>query len=359
MPSVTSADGPVAVTGASGFIGAHTIIALLQRGYDVRGCVTDLSNKDKTEFLTRLNDDYPGTVTLHQGNLLEEGSYDSIFEDCSAVLHVGTPMGYGGVNKPQQVYDGMINGINNIVGSVRKVGSVKRLVYTSSFAAIGHPAPPGYRYTEADWASDNRDDDEKWNTENLNEKGEVGYAYGKVEGEHLVNRLAEEDGRFEAVSCCPIVVLGPLLSPVHECLGSWQWALGQTIEGKNNPRGWQALWNIVDVRDVGDAQARMIESDHCTNGSRYQLSATDESGEISAKQLQEHLQALFPQIEVGSPPAKYDDMVAKYGGPYDAPRAHCDKARAELGLETHSIEDTLRTTVQTMIDLGLVTPNVR
>ena len=153
--------------------------------------------------------------------------------------------------------------------------------------------------------------------------------------------------------------MGGRVPPVHECLGSWQWALGQTIEGKNNPRGWQALWNIVDVRDVGDAQARMIESDNCTNGSRYQLSATDESGEISAKQLQEHLQALFPQIEVGSPPAKYDDMVAKYGGPYDAPRAHCDKARAELGLETHSIEDTLRTTAQTMIDLGLVTPNVR
>ena len=186
MPSVTAADGPVVVTGASGFIGAHTIIALLKRGYDVRGCVTDLGNKDKTDFLSSLNDSHPGTVTLHQANLLEDGSYDAVIDGCSAVLHVGTPMGYGGVNKPQQVYDGMIGGINNIVGSVRNAGTVKRLVYTSSFAAIGHPAPPGYRYTESDWASDNREDDEKWNTENLNEKGEVGYAYGKVEGEHLV-----------------------------------------------------------------------------------------------------------------------------------------------------------------------------
>ena len=51
MPAVTSSSGPVAVTGASGYIGAHTIISLLQRDYEVRACVTGLSNPNKTEFL--------------------------------------------------------------------------------------------------------------------------------------------------------------------------------------------------------------------------------------------------------------------------------------------------------------------
>ena len=220
MPSVTAADGPVAVTGASGYIGAHSVIALLKRGYHVRACVTDASNPEKTEFLLALADEHPGTVSLHEANLLEDGSYDAVFKDCCAVLHVGTPMGYGGANNPQQVYDGAINGVHNIVGSVRNSGTVKRLVYTSSFAAIGHPSPPGHRYTEADWASDNREDDKNWNTENLVEKGEVGYAMAKVECEHLVNRLAAEDGRFDAISVCPCVVLGPLLTPVHELRGS-------------------------------------------------------------------------------------------------------------------------------------------
>ena len=55
MPAVTSSNGPVAVTGASGYIGAHTIISLLQRGYEVRACVTDLNNPDKTEFLKKMN----------------------------------------------------------------------------------------------------------------------------------------------------------------------------------------------------------------------------------------------------------------------------------------------------------------
>lgn len=359
MPAVTSSDGPVAVTGASGFVGSHTIIALLKRGYDVRACVTDASNPDKTEFLLAMNDEYPGSISLVQANLLEQGSYDDAFADCCAVLHVGTPMGYGGANKPQEVYDGAISGIQNIVGSIKKAGTVRRLIYTSSFAAIHHPSPPGYQFTEADWASDHRENDPDWSTEDLNAKGDVGYSMAKVECEHVVNQLAEEDGRFDAISVCPIVVLGPLLSPVHECVGSWQWHLGRTLAGNTNQRGWQALWNIVDVRDVGESQALMIESDVCKNGSRYQMSATDERGEITAKQLQEHLQALFPHIDVGAPPPEYDVIIEKYGKPYDAPRAHCDTAREELGLETHAVEDTLRTTGETMIALGLVEPRLK
>ncbi len=359
MPAVTSSSGPVAVTGASGYIGAHTIISLLQRGYDVRACVTDLSNPNKTGFLKRLNGQYDGSITLHQANLLEAGSYDDIFAECSAVLHVGQPMGYAGNNSPQEVYDGSVGGITNITGSINKVGTIKRLVYTSSFAAIAHPAAPGHKFTEGDWASDNREGDIQWNTDNLVNKGEVGYAMGKVKCEHHINRSAEENGGYEAISVNPCVVLGPLLSPIHELKGSWQFFLGRMLAGKPCQRGWQALWNIVDVRDVGEAQARIIESDVPTNGTRYMLCATDDSGEITAQQLNDHLQELFPHIEVGGVLPEYEEMIQKHGKPYDAPRAHCDKVRRELGLKTHSVMDTLKATGETMIDLKLVEPNLR
>jgi hypothetical protein len=52
-------------------------------------------------------------------------------------------------------------------------------------------------------------------------------------------------------------------------------------------------------------------------------------------------------------------MIEKHGRPYDAPRAHCDKVREDLGLETHSIEDTLRATGETMIEFGLITPKLK
>ena len=55
-------------------------------------------------------------------------------------------------------------------------------------------------------------------------------------------------------------------------------------------------------------------------------------------------------------PDEIKPMMEKYGKVYQAPLAHCDRARKELGLETHNIKDTLRQTGQTMIDLGLVKP---
>ncbi len=52
-------------------------------------------------------------------------------------------------------------------------------------------------------------------------------------------------------------------------------------------------------------------------------------------------------------------LLEKYDKVYEAPRAHCDRAREELGLETHPIEETLRQTGQTLIDLGLVEPALK
>lgn len=360
MPEVAPDRGAVAVTGASGFIGAHVVAALLTRGYDVRACVTDVSDRAKTEFLTALAAGRPGSMTLHHGNLLQPASYDDAFSGCCAVMHVGTPMGYGGRRTPQEVYDGTIAGTRNVLNTIRRTGSVRRLVYTSSFLAIFHPAPAGYVFTEQDWASDNREEDTDWNLTDLASKGDVGYAMAKVESERMINAAATECSmRFDAVSICPSAVLGPLLSPLHELVGSWQWHLGRMLAGRRCMRSWDSLWNCVDVRDVGEAEVLALESGRCVNGSRYQLTATDRSYELTVSELQERLRVLFPQIDVGGPPDEYDVMVAAHGGPFDGPRALCDKARLELGLETHDILDTLRATGETMLDLGLVEPRLR
>jgi nucleoside-diphosphate-sugar epimerase len=360
MPAVTSSDGPVAVTGASGYVGSQVVMVLIKHGYTIHACVTDLNNPDKTKHLLALNnEDFPGYVELFSGNLLEEGSYDTPFNNCSAVLHAGTPMAYGNANNPRQVYEGAVNGTKNVLNSVKKVGTVKRFIYTSSFAAIHHPMPSGYIYTEKDWASDNRESDPNWTPTRIDEDNMMAYAMAKVETEHMANRFAEKDGRFDVISVCPINVIGPLLSRVHERIGSWQWRIGRMLAGKTCEGQVNALWNIVDVRDVGESQALMIESDICKNGWRYMLCATDNSGELDLLQIQAHLQKLFPEIDVGGPPDEINQIIQKYGKVYQAPIAHCDRVREELGLETHDISDTLFETGQTMIDLGLVKPALK
>ena len=107
------------------------------------------------------------------------------------------------------------------------------------------------------------------------------------------------------------------------------------------------------------AHVLALESHVATNGDRYILSATDDSGEIDCMQMQAHLQQLFPHIDVGGAPDALKPMLEKHGRVFDAPRAHCDKARQDLGLETHAIEDTLRETGQTLIDLRIIEPKLK
>ena len=91
MPAVKVNDGPVAVTGASGYVGSHVVLALMERGYQVRACITDPNNPDKTRHLLAMNEQgLPGKLSLHKANLLEEGSYDDAFAGCTGVFHVGT-----------------------------------------------------------------------------------------------------------------------------------------------------------------------------------------------------------------------------------------------------------------------------
>lgn len=360
MPAVTPSDGPVAVTGASGYVGSHVVVALVKHGFTVHACVRDLNNPDKTNHLLDLNKkDYSGQVELFSANLLEADSYDTPFKGCSAILHAATPMGYGRENNPRQIYDGAITGTKSVLKSAKKVGTVKRFIYTSSFAAIHHPMKSGYIFTENDWASDNRENDPTWSVDRIDEDGTMSYAMAKVDCEHLVYDFAEKSGQFDAASVNPIVVLGPLLSRLHERVYSWQWFVGQMLAGNTCEREWKSLWNIVDVRDVGEAQALMVESTVCKNGTRYQLCATDESGELSVLQVQAHLKKLFPKIDVGGPPEEIHPYIEKYGAVYQAPLAHCDRARKELSLKTHAIEDTLYETGKTLIDFGLAKPAFR
>jgi hypothetical protein len=59
---------------------------------------------------------------------------------------------------------------------------------------------------------------------------------------------------------------------------------------------------------------------------------------------------------VGGAPEELEALLENGGSIFDGPRAYCDKARDELGLQTHDIKDTLLETGRTFIDLGLIVP---
>ena len=353
--AISPADGPVAVTGASGYIGSWIVRDCVEQGYRVRACVRDPNRPEKVDHLTTLNDaGLRGSVELAAGDLFEPGSYDAAFDGCSAVVHAGAAVGYNR-ETPQQVYDGCFTEVAHVLASARKSGALKRFVFTSSFAAVGHPRPEGYVFTEKDWCGDNIEAYRgRWTEDRIPENRDLAYAMAKANAERMLYREAEEDGGFEAMAILPLHVIGPLMCANHDQGWSWQNCIRYMLAGKpyKKSRGGRMLWNNVDVRDTARAHRLCAESPVAKNGSRYILSAADRSGELFTWQMQEKLKELFPALpSIGGEEMDGERPAAHT---YDSPRSYCLLARQELGLSTCSIDDTLRATGDSYFALGLL-----
>ena len=353
--AVSPADGPIAVTGTSGYIGSWIVRDLMEQGYKVRACVRDKNKPEKVDHLLALNEaGLRGQVDLYEADLFKQGSYDEPFNGCGAVIHTGATVGYN-AETPQQIYDGCFTEVKHVVESVQKAGSVKRFVFTSSFSASWHHRPQGYVFTEKDWCDDNPEKYKgAWDVKKVSERGDIAYAMGKANTERMIYKIAEEDGSFDAMAILPVHVIGPLMCANHDQSRSWQNCIKQMLQGKpfEKTRGGRMLWNVTDVRDCARAHRLCTESTLARNGSRYILAAMDRSAQLFTFELQARLKELFPAIkEVGGEPM-IDGKPAEKS--YDSPRTFSLLAKQELDLTTYSMNETLKATGDSLIRLGLL-----
>ena len=356
MSAISPADGPVAVTGASGYIGSWIVRDLMEQGYEVRACVRDQSKPGKVEHLLALNEDsnLRGDMTLFEADLGQPGSYDAPFAGCAGVIHAGAAVGYN-KETPQQVYDGCFTENEHVLESVKHSGSVNRFVFTSSFAAVGHPRPPGYVFTEKDWCGDNVEAYKGvWSEETIPKNRDIAYAMAKANTEKMIYAAADAHGGFEALAILPLHVIGPLMCANHDQGWSWQNCIKFMMQGKayKKSKGGRMLWNLVDVRDVARAHRLAAETGVGGNGSRYVLSAEDRSGKLRTWELQARLHALFPMLsDVGGEEMQGDQPAEPT---YDSPRSYCLLAKEELGLAPMSVDQSIKDTGDSYFRLGLV-----
>lgn len=238
----------VAVSGVSGFIGAQVAADLLKRGCTVHGTVRK-NVPEKLSHLTSLTE-HTGTLNVFEADLNAPGSFDEAVDGCDYAIHVASPYALN-VDDPQtDLVDPAVNGTLSFLKSCKKA-DVKKVVLTSSLAAIADGGVKGKVFDESDWNSSSTLD-------------KLAYYYSKTQAEKAAWKFVEEEAPgLKLVVINPCAVLGPsLVKSINESMAM----LSNTVNGLFY--GIIDLeFPIVDVRDVSEAHIRAMESE--TASGRY------------------------------------------------------------------------------------------
>ncbi|XVF06860.1 hypothetical protein REPUB_Repub06bG0087500 [Reevesia pubescens] len=235
----------VCVTGASGYIASWLVKFLLQRGYTVKATVREPSDPKKTEHLLAI-DEAKERLHLLKAELLDEGAFDSVVDGCIGVFHTASPF-YHNVKDPQaEMIDPALKGTLNVLRSCAKVPSIKRVVITSSIAAVvfnGRPLGPDVVVDET-WFSD----------PTFCEKSKLWYVLSKTLAEEAAWKFTKENG-IDMVSINPGLVIGPLLQPI---VNTSVEPILKLIHGAETFPN--TTYRLIDVRDVANAHVLAFEN---------------------------------------------------------------------------------------------------
>ncbi len=130
----------ILVSGGAGYIGSHTVLALLEKGYDV--VVFDNYANSCPESIRRVEELTGRKVKLYEADMLDEKSVEKIFDenpDITALIHFAGLKAVGeSVSKPVEYYENNIGGTLNLL-KVMRAHNVKNIIFSSSATVYGTP----------------------------------------------------------------------------------------------------------------------------------------------------------------------------------------------------------------------------
>ncbi|MEP0071334.1 MAG: UDP-glucose 4-epimerase GalE [Marinomonas sp.] len=134
----------ILVTGGTGFIGSHTCVELLNKGYDV--VVVDNLCNSNAEVLLRIERIAGKSVTFHQVDLLDKAALEQVFDAHSiqSVIHFAGLKAVGeSTQTPLTYYHNNLTGTLNLL-NIMAEHEVFNLVFSSSATVYGENNPIPY-----------------------------------------------------------------------------------------------------------------------------------------------------------------------------------------------------------------------
>lgn len=338
----------ICVTGANGFIASWLIRDLLAAGFVVRGTVRDPHDTEKTAHLQQIAREVGATdrFELVAADLMVPGSFDAAFADCVGIVHAAASVVFNHKDPQRGIVDPSVVGTRNVLDSAKKVGCVRRMVHTSSMAAVYRfDAQNGHVFTEADW-----------NTTSTLANDPYGLA--KVEAERTarayVDTLDDAD-KWELVHLNPGMVFGPPLIKAHAKASP---KLVRDVLSRAQPGVPRIMLSVVDVRDVAHAHIAALTAD--APPKRCLVFAEN----AWMTELMSELQSQFPDIRMGT--MHLPKPLVLLAGAVDptlnvrqlwhivgrALPMDNQLGRTTLGLRYRPVSETLRDTATPMVEHG-------
>ena len=192
----------VLVTGGSGFIALHCIDQLLEKGYVVR---TTIRSESRIDEIKKAMNQYPNldqNLEFHICDLLEDSGWDEAVNGCEYVLHVASPFILEVPSDEDVLIRPAVDGTLRVLEACSR-NDVKKVVLTSSVAAVAYGHEKSKIYDESDWSNTGED------------SGITPYAKSKTLAEKAAWDFLDtlsSDKRFDFTVINPVGVFGPMLT---------------------------------------------------------------------------------------------------------------------------------------------------
>ncbi len=340
-------DELVLVTGGSGFIAMHCIVKLLERGHRVRASVRSLAREAQVrDTLKAAGADAGDRLSFVAADLTADAGWNDAAAGCDFVLHVASPFPLNVPKHEDELIVPAREGALRVLRAARGAGC-KRVVQTSSFAAIGYGHPQLDRpFNEHDWTK----------TEG---EGVTAYAKSKTLAERAAwDFMAREGGDMELAVVNPVGVFGPVLGADFSTSIE---IVKRMLDGQL-PAVPRMSFGVVDVRDVADLHLLAMTHPEAA-GDRF-LAVAGEF--VSMREIGLMLKRRLGDAARRVPTRELPDWLLRLLAVFDKSVGQIvpelgktkngvnDKARRVLGWSPRSAEDAVAATAESLIKLGLV-----